>query len=486
MTLLTRCMVVLALAVGWVLPGSARADQQAVQQVLRTLNGTRVVDVTPANRSYEVLFDALLDMTEPPMPISGRFNLATIHPGMRNWQEVEHWAEANPHIAEAILKSERRLEIGLPYGRDNVKSAYQRAGLYADIGSDGSLLTIRFPYLSAFDRIAAYATAESYRLMEGGSVQEAIDLAVATTFVLRQLCNREFVDEKKYGILLLTDSLENMRDMFYKYRDRITAEQFTRLAVNEIPFLRPDRNRLFLPEGDRTVAEAILKQVFDSRGTADPYKFPQVFGELQSRGEPLTRFGAARRWGMIAEVHGSLDASLERLKLIYDDWWRRWRVQEYDPILAVPTQFSRVNPIRYAAVIYTIRDIADLFDARRELVLAVNGTAYAAGLCAYYRDFGTFPSDAGRLYGRSLRRGTDVDPFDQNYDHLRFLSVNSRRAIDVPGARVWVDAGHSIVYSVGQNHSDGLGRTHTRDGSDGDIVVWPPIKAMLREQGLLE
>lgn len=483
-----RCVVVLLAVAAVCSPRPAMAEDQAVRELLRTLNALPMVDISERSRSYEMLFDALLDLTEPPTPVGSWFNLNTIHPGMRNWDEVRNWAEANAHMAEAILNTEkeRTIEIGLPYGRDNVKDAYRRAGLYADIGSDGSLHTIRFPYLTGFDRIAAYATAEIYGRMEDGQIEEALDLSVATFFVLRQLCNREFHDEKMYGIVLLTHMLENMRDMFYLYRDEISAEQFRRLAVTEIPFLRVDRSRLLMPEGDRTVAESILHQVFDNRGIADRYEFPRMFAALQARTEPLTRFGAYRRWQLIAEVHDSLESSLERLQLVYDDWWRRWRVQEYDPILAVTTEFSRLNPIRHAAVVHTIRDIQHLFDARRELMLAANGTAVAAGVCSYYRTHGAFPADQRRLYAAHVRKSSDIDPYDQRFDHLLYLFVNSRREIDTPYGRIWVDPGIGIIYSRGQNHADDRARFHTNDGSQGDIVIWPPTKALMREQGVLD
>jgi hypothetical protein len=482
-----RCVVVLFVVAAMFTPRPAVANEQAVRELLTQLNALPMVAITERSRSYEILFDALLDLTEPPMPVGARFNLNFIHPGMRNWNEVRNWAESNPHLAEAILETETRrtIEIGLPYGRDNVKEAYRHAGLYADIGSDGSLHTIRFPYLDGFNRIAAFATAEIYGRFEDGQVEEALELSMATILVLRQLCNREFHDEKMHAILLLTDMLANLRDMFYMYRDRISAEQYRQFAVTEIPFLRPDRSRLLMPEGDRMVAEAILKQVFDNRGIADPYEFPRTFAVLQARAEPLTRFGAYRRWQMIAGVHDSLEASLERLQLVYDDWWRRWRVQEYDPILAVPTEFSLLNPIRHAAVVHTVRDIQFLFDARKELMLAVNGTAMAAGLCSYYRTHGTYPRDQHRLYAAHVRKASDVDPYDQSFGHLLYLFVDSRREIDTPHGRIWVEPGNGIIYSRGQNYADNRARLHTDDGSQGDIVIWPPPKALMREQGVL-
>lgn len=102
----------------------------------------------------------------------------------------------------------------------------------------------------------------------------------------------------------------------------------------------------------------MLVQLFDAKGQPDAVKMAATMGDLQSRNEPLTRFGAAKRWTQIAEVpHGSFDASRNRLTSIYDDWWRRWRVRYYDTLLDNPTVISRTNKVRYAMVLLMVRDL---------------------------------------------------------------------------------------------------------------------------------
>lgn len=460
-------------------PRSALAQHEAI---LRDLNNTRAVAGSAAIKSYELLFDAYLQMTPPPFPISADFNLKTIHPGMREWQQVAGWAESNAGMARAVIEAKSRRMIGLPYGRNNVKASLRDANLVADIGANGSLRDNRFPYLSAVDVIAAFVTAEAYRRFEAGQTAEALELMLAHLVVCRQFCDREFFVEKRHSLRTLDSALANMRDMMYLYHDRISSEQYVHIAASEIPFLRPDRNALFMPEGDRVLSEALIKEVFDSRGQADRSKFPSTFAAIQASEAPLTQFGAAKRWAMIAEVHGSLDASLERLTLVYDDWWRRWRVQEYDPILDVPTQFSRVNPVRYAAVIYSMQNIEELFNLRKQLVVGVNGTALAAGLCAYRKTFGVYPSDHKMMYAQFVRKSSDIDPYDRSFGPMLYLLARDRRAIDTSYGRIWVEPNEAILYSIGQNHTDELAQRHTDDGINGDIVVWPPVTAVARQQ----
>jgi hypothetical protein len=489
---INRLCIVVTVAV--LVPGSRLMAQAAVspeyqalaKEVLKKLNEDDSVAGTDGIKSYKILFDAYVDLTKPPMEVGPGFNLTTIHPKMEDWSKVSGWAESNAKMAAAVLKCKDKTINGLPYGREKLDPRWVKADVVADIGVDNSLRNNQFLYLKAVDTIAAFVTAECYRLMEASKVQEALDLAVAHMFVIRQLCDREFVAEKLHCIALLSDVMSNMRDLFYMYQDRITGDQYSKIGIQEIPFLFPDRSRLFMPEGDRVVSEALIKEVFTGRtGEADPEKFTNAFAQVQSKDAPLTRFGAAKRWMMIAAIHGSLDASLERLTLIYDDWWRRWRVDAYDSILEVPTQFDRTNAIRYAAVLYSLQDVATVFSVRDQLVAEVNGTAVAAGLCAYKKTFNTFPNDTEKVYTSYMRKRSDVDPYNKTLGPLEYEQLSSRKAIDADGNRVWVEPDEGLLWGIGQDHNDNRGDRHSDDGADGDVVLWPPIKSLQRAQGLL-
>jgi hypothetical protein len=493
---LTMCMLLCAVQAVCVVaaPAQAQDDDALIKDVLKELNSREAVVGSEDIKSYKILFDAYLQLTKPPFEIGPDFNLTTIHPRMSSWTAVSGWAESNAAMAQAILKSKERILLGLPYGRENLDANYVKANLIADVGVGGTLRRVEFPYLDAMDTISAFVAAEVYRLMEAGQFQQGFDLAVAHAFVLRQCCDREFLEEKLRSIELLSNAMSNLRDVFYAYQEKVGADQYMRVALWEIPYLRPDRGRLFMPEADRVVAEAIIREVFDERsGEPDPDKFTETFAEIQSKDAPLTRFGAAKRWRLIAQVHGSLDACIGspdgrekgRLGLIYDDWWRRWRIDAYDPILEIKPQFDRTNPIRYAAIMYSIENVAVLFDIRNRLIAEVNGTAMAAGLCAYYKTFGSYPDKSEKLYGQSARKRSDADPYHKELQTFRYYLLDNRHAIATPAGRVWVEPGQAMLWSQGQDLEDQRGARHTNDGADGDMVLWPPIKALERAQGLI-
>ena len=466
--------------------GSATPVAADVQDVIRELDDSKSVDGSDDIKSYIGVFDAYLETDPPPLEIGDDFNNTTVHPGMPDWDQVRAWAESNQELAEALLEAEKKTLFGLPYSDKRVKRSFREAGLVCRIGVDGSLRDNQFPYLNALDVISTYAVAESYRRLEAGDIDGGLDLAVATTFFLRQCCDREFLDELFYSISLTTEMLTNMRDMFWLYRDEVSAEKFGSIAQGKLPFLRPDRGRLLMPEGDRVVAAALIDEVFDDNGQAIREKFASSFAQIQSEDAPLTRFGAARRWGMIAEIHDSEAASQKRLRLIYDDWWRRWRVQEYDPILAYSTQFERTNPIRYAAVIYSMQDIEGLFAVRNQLVVNVHGTAVAAGLLGYQNYFSVFPSTPEKGYSQFLRKSSDRDPYDLNWDPFMYRILDSRFAVDTPEGRIQIDSGTPILYALGVDHEDGRGARHTHDAAEGDFVLFPPLQTLAREQGLID
>ncbi len=453
-------------------------------QVLGKLNDHDTVRGSDHIKSYRVIFDAYLTLDPPPMEVGEEFNLNTIHAKMAKWDLVSSWAESNSVMVEAILQCKDRNLFGLPYTEGDGDAVYAQANLTAEIAVGGSLRRNEFSYLKAIDVISAFAIAEQVRLYEAGEVDKAMDLAVAHLFLLRQLCDRRFLEEKLHSIQLLVDALSNMRDMFYVYFDRITPEQYTELAWFDLPFLRPDRRWLLIPEGDRIISEALLDEVFNKREQADEDLFAATFGGIQSRDAPLERFGAAKRWRMIAPIHSSLQASKNRLKLIYDDWWRRWRVQQYDELLASETQFDMTNSVRYAAVIFSMQNIEAVFGVRNQLVAGVSGTIMAAGLSAYRKELGTYPDNEEKLYGQNVRKITDIDPYDLGYGHLSYRRLDSRTALDIPGNRLLLKDGDCLLYALGEDNEDGRAREHTDAGVEYDLVLWPPIRALSREQGI--
>ncbi len=469
---------------------TATAGVQADERVTRELN--QLESVSKDNTAWRGLFDAYLDMTPCPQAIGADFNQVDVWPKMTGWAPIADWAATNDHVGDALKEAAEKIVIGLPYGADarDLTQKYRDAGLVAEvhIGDEGEL-TIDFSYLQAFRVFSTWTAAEMYRRFEKGEYTEGFDAAIANARVLRTLCDRHMQAEKSEAIVMLSDALSIMRDAMYAYVEKIPAEEFKRVAKEELPYLKTadaERvKRLQMPEGDRIVIEVLLEELFYGGSTPDPQRLANVFGAIQSQSKPLTRFGASKRWERIASVHGSLDASKEKLTNVYDDWWRRWRIRPYDPIQNVPTEFSKLNEVRYAIIAESISDLQSLFDLRNRLIVEINGTILGAGLCGYRAEFGTWPSDREKAYAIFIPKRFDFDPFDKGYGRFLWDYLGSRsRAVDTDYGRIDID--ECVLYARGRDHEDSSFEEASLDGLTGDMIVWPPLRQLAREQGVID
>ncbi|MFO0828579.1 MAG: hypothetical protein U0572_10585 [Phycisphaerales bacterium] len=456
------------------------------QKVLEKLNEPWQ-RVQATNQSWKPILTAYLDMTKPPSPIGPTFELGSIWPKMDKWPEWSAWAEKNAAMGKALIDNQTKLVFGMPYGEDKVDAAFKSRGLYVSLTIEPGKNKLECGYLAAIREINAYAVAEMWRLGEAGKFDDAFKLGLAHLRVLRQLADQTLLEEKTTAMLALADSLSVHRDYFQAYLDKISSEQFQKLATKEYSFLRPADNerlkRLEMPEGDRWVSEAILRECFDDNAQPSPTMFAQVFADMQSSNAPLERFGAVKRWNQIAALHGSLESSLQKLNDVYDDWWRRWRTRQYDSMLTVPTEFARLNRIRYAAVVLAIQDLQDAFALRRRLVTEINGTVLSAGICGYYRGFNTWPNDIERIYTAFAPKKFDFDPYDKEYGRFiyKYLGGTKRTIETVEWGPVTVDT--AVLYARNDDHNDDGFRAHSVGGASGDFVVWPPLRQLARTSG---
>ena len=203
---------------------------------------------------------------------------------------------------------------------------------------------------------------------------------------------------------------------------------------------------------------------------------------LQSEDEPLTSFGASKRWVKIASVHGSLEASTKKLNDIYDDWWRRWRMRPFDTMMTLPTEYSRANPVKYAAVLLVASDIEALFELRRRLSTELCGTVIAAGLCGYRAQYGTWPDKIEMAYAQFMPKRFNFDPYDKDYGQLMYDYLgNSKRGIETADGRV--EATGCVLYARNGDGESNKAARHAPGGKADDFVLWPALRAIARGQG---
>ena len=466
------------------------------EDVIKKLNQSVSTIGSEDAKSWTIFFEACINITPAPEPEGESFNMNTIWPGMPNWDAVSKWAESNEHLEAAFLETAKRALIGLPYGSENVPANFQDEGIVANIAVDGRLHTSDFSYINSVGKAYACATADTYRLFEIGETDRAIQFMISQLIVLRKFCDREFLKEQLAFMPMLGDALSNTRDMFFRYREKITATQFRFIAKDGIPHLETDATSLLMPEGDRVVGKALLLSLFDSTGVPDVAKFREVLSDIQADQELLSRAGAAKYWESIALIpHRGRDDSVKRLNLIYDDWWRRWKMRPFHPQLSIDTELEKSNPVKYAAVNLVIRDIEHLFGQRDLLNVEINSTAVSAALCGYKNHYGVYPSSIKKMYAQLLHRSSNLDalsplPLRTDADWtlysfpvgpFHYRRIEKKTKIDTKLGDVFLKKGECLLYSVAIDEED-----HRGTDTATDIVLWPPIKTLKRNAGLLD
>ncbi|MFO0783389.1 MAG: hypothetical protein U0636_06875 [Phycisphaerales bacterium] len=439
--------------------------------------------VQDSNKSWRAVLGTAINMSAAPAPQGKDFSILSIWPGMKNWDQVKAWAAANPDMGKALLDAQKAFVFGMPYGRAQVPPEFAEKGVFISIGEGRNPFVTNPAYLKTLDLVGCYVAAEMYRLGQEKKFDEAFALGLAALRVWRQAADQQLLEEKRATLEGFCALCSIQRDFIYTFLADIPPATLKKVALDGYAFVRPSdaerMRRLEMPEGDRVVADVALTEMFDDHGQPDGLKMAAVMAPLQSRTEPLTMFGAARRWSSISEVHGSLDATKAKLTSIYDDWWRRWRVRYFDPLLDNPTALSRTNKVRYAMVLLIAKDLESVFVLRKLANAELNGTVLAAGLAAWNRELGTWPRNIEQAYTQYIRKRFDYDPFDPKYGRWNYQALSSPKVVDCEYGRIEISG--CELYAVGQDKEDGQGSKATNDGLTGDLVAWPPLRAVSRQ-----
>ena len=405
--------------------------------------------------------------------------------GFADWKK---WVVANPALRDAIVKSQNCFVIGIPYGTDGLDAKWKAKGIAALPGSAPG--EAAFGYLNAIRGLTAFATVCMYVDAENKKFDAAFDVSLGMLRVLRQVSEQRMEAEKLFGMNMMSRLLEANRVFMAANIETLPVATLQRVALKGYAFIKPGDNerlkRLELPEGDRVILTESMQNAFDSAGQPDEAYFANEFGSIQSVNSPLTRFGATARWRQLATVHGPLVASQEKLAAVYDDWWRRWRMRFYDPILDSPTQFSKLNQSKYALVTLFVENLQQVFDARLRLIAEIDGTAISAALCGFYVDsVKQWPRDLSSAFPIYGMRRMNFDPFAKDYGNLNYRNLGEKsQPLGTPWGQVSVTG--AVLWSVGPDHEDdGFDQHDPADGT-GDLVFWPPPRFLARSAGLLK
>ncbi len=484
--------------------------------------------ISPAKRSDLILLPALADLAPPPEAVGTALRAALVGTRSRDWPAAEAWA--NEPSQRAAIDALRRATIsdgsgvfmafGQPYGIDNVPLDQIRAGLYTELGDPPTLAAADFGYMTALNHLICLANVEATRLAAAGEVTQALEVLSSVVVLGRQMADRAFFVEVDWGLLTMISGLHRMRDVAYgdlqSTAPKLNAESiqtFIDALEDRSGYLKIDRIRF--PQGEQIAADQLIARAIDTRGRANE-AFASSMARLSTRGRPLRMFSEVSRWEKLATLHADWFDTTERASRVFRDWYGRWSLQPFDPLLAQPYAYTTLNPMSDSLLLAVIPpQMSTLFANRMVLRTEAAGTRTAFGIVAYYHVHKAFPPQVHSIFPRFVNPLND-DPFNPTLRDrggkppLEYF-VPIRDTADQFGPReeprphrmniivldgnnfdVSVSQNEFVLYSVGPDGAKNWARNIREDARElfsGDYLIWPPVTSLYRrhlmQMGLL-
>jgi hypothetical protein len=328
-------------------------------------------------------------------------------------------------------------------------------------------------------------------------------------FFSRQIADRQFFDEVRWGNRMMVRSLDRVRDIAYvdfRYgKKELTPTQIAavldRLRTDG-GYLRLDR--LLFPTANKAATQQVVAHTFTPRGGPNT-TFGQTMARLAATQRPLRLFAEAARWDQVAAVHGNWFDTSERLTRVYDDMAARWPLPPFDRRNELLSDYEKLNTTRFAVLSATIPDMSVLFNDRQVIQTQLIGTKGALGIVAFYYGAKNFPPDIASIRPRFVKV-IEADPF--NRDRARgkeppleyFVPIRDQRfgpretpqphRINVNTAsgdnfQVQVGDDQFVLYSVGPDGAKAWAVDVSGEpvkGAIGDLLIWPPVTSLVRQR----
>jgi hypothetical protein len=476
-------------------------------------------NIRQANRSDLMLLPAVARMEKPPAAVADPDKAMLLPANSSAWEAVRAWATSQPQqdVLEALSKaahSESRLELkgfGQPYGADAVASgpegiALIRAELYTELGDPPMLSGSRFLYLNGLEQVAVLVHVEATRRAADGDITGAIQIMTEWLLFARQIADREFYREARWGLRQMTAALERIRDIAYQdFRDQRAFKLED--VMNTLQGFQADHvdlraDRLSFPRADKIGADQVLALTFEPRRGPNP-QFSATMARLSSHERPLRLFAEAAAWDQYAKIHADYFETKERLDKVYNDWASRWPLDSLDTRQTLKTDWENTPRNRFAMVFAVFDDMHNLLNDRQVVRAHVAGMRTSLGILGFFYRNGNFPPDVTSIRPTFIRT-LDPDPFhrsrtrppleyfvpirDQRFGPREEPRPHTLNVVTREGQynfQVRLGSDQFILYSVGPDgQKDWATIISDEPAKDamGDLLLWPPTLSLLRQR----
>lgn len=483
--------------------------------------------IAKAKRSDLVILPLLMKMTNPPAEIKNvevSMLLGTSSPA---WPVVEDWATAAPQKAiikglSDVTKDEDyrvAMVFAQPYGVGGVSDPDQSeliaADMFSDLGETPTLAAVKIGYMPAIEKIELLANVEATRLLESGDAVGAVEVIFDFMYFARQMADRSFLVEKRWGMNGVRNSLSRIRDLVYqdsKAEKHAIKVEHIRGWVKR---LDPDKGyldiqRIRLPDANIIAAEQLITRVAVKGGPPNE-EFSAVLASIAAGNRPLRLLSEAAFWDRVKPRHAGYYELMDMVvgkkgdAGLRGDWARRWDLQPFDALLRKPSGYASnvARGTRYAMLKVTLEGIDQLFELRKPMNAELAGTRVGLSIYGFsLRNNGSWPKDITSIRPDFMEK-VDADPYNSKKSSTLEFFVPTRerppqgqRDEEIPfDMRVYPGGKRKnfsiklrkdsfVLYSVGPNDGNELGKDATQDDitvSEGDYVLWPPVISLTRK-----
>ncbi len=379
-----------------------------------------------------VLFPAVAAMEAPPdSPVTMRA-IALMTRSSPDWARWVSWAEAAPQkaVLEALAKvtdPKNKYVMGFNYGREGVDPALIKAGLFVDLGKPPllAMAALNCQYLEPLENVSRLCTIEAARLADSGNGADAINVLVNWARLGRIVADRQFGLEKIWGLVVLIQACERLRDLAYQHPDAFTEQAIVALQ-REIDTRALNSDRLRFPEGEKSALMELVRLTFEERGGPKTNEFPVYLGSLYQARSPLEAFNSLDMWSRIAPNHAGYFDTVDQIEKVFGDWQKRWSLTDlFDPLLLEPTDYSKMDPARFAVISALTAPLLVLLDLRTTLAMELIGTRAAMACIGFRARNKQWPPNIAAVQPAFVGRLDDdpwsFDPKSRTRRHLQYF-----------------------------------------------------------------
>lgn len=474
-------------------------------------------NVSQDRRAELVLLPLLTKMDAPPAAVNDRTRAMLMQTSFAGWSDVQAWVNAPNQRAvidalKQITKEDDPLKayvFALGYGVEVSPRQLVRDRMYIELGDPPTIAAAQLLYMPKMDQMVCLIHVEATRLAAEGKVSDAVDLMTSLSFLGRMMVDRPLMREAKWGIDLINNSMERIRDILYmdlrgerKLDVSRVPEQIKRISL-EKSYL--DLSRARVPDGDVIGVSQVVARVYSADGSVDDRTFSSTLARLGSTEFPLRLFSEASRWRAVQGVQADKFAAENAVRGITSDFTRRWQIDWWDRHMGTPSELDTIDKDKYAAIAAAISDQRPLLDAMQIARIEIGGTRTCLALAAQWINTGNMPTNIAMIRPRWVDK-LDLDYFDAS--HLRgsqprfyfTIPMTDRRGLRqgespkpmdvevVPqyGAPFSVPLQDDVwvLYSVGSDsQANGARRVQNtaQKVQNADYLLWPPVISLYRQ-----